>query len=148
MKRSNHSSTGRIARALSRARDGNAAVEFALISPILALMLVGIVDVGTIAYQRTDMFSAVRAGAQYFMAGGSDFDRAAELVRRSWTEAPADAVISVDRFCECQQVVNACTDPCPDASAPDAFARITIKARVDGILKEYGAWASDVIRVR
>jgi len=148
MNRSKQSNTKRIAETLAQSRDGNAAVEFSLVLPVLAMMLVGIVDVGVIAYQRTDMFSAVRSGAQYLMAGGSDFERAAELVRNSWTEAPDDAVVTVDRYCECQQVANACSEPCPDGSAPDAFARLTISARVDGILKEYGVFASDVIRVR
>lgn len=148
MNRSQRSSTKRIGKALARSRGGNAAVEFSLILPVLAMMLVGIIDVGTIAYQRTDMFSAIRAGAQYFMAGGSDFERAAELVRSSWTEAPSDALVSVDRYCECQRAANACSEPCPDGSAPDAYARITISARVEGLLKEYGALVSDVIRVR
>jgi len=148
MKRSEHSSRKRIAKALAQCRDGNAAVEFSLVLPVLALMLIGIVDVGTIAYQRTDMFSALRAGAQYFMAGGADFHKAADLVRASWTEAPSDAAVSVDRYCECQQVVSACNTPCPDGTAPDAFARITMSGSVDGILQEYGALVSDVIRVR
>jgi len=137
-----------IARAFTQCRRGAAAVEFSLMLPVLAIMLIGVVDVGIIAYERTDMSQAIRAGAQYFMAGGSDFDRAAQVVRNSWSEAPSDAIVSVDRFCQCAEVPNACNQNCPDGSVPAAYARITASAQVEGIFREYGAYRTDVIRVR
>lgn len=148
MNRPQTSSNKSIARSFAKSRKGAAAVEFSLLLPVLAIMLVGVIDVGIIAYERTDMSQAIRAGAQYFMAGGTDFDRAAQVVRNSWTEAPKDAVVAVDRFCLCGEIVSACNQPCPDASVPAAYARITASAQVEGIFKEYGTYTTDVIRVR
>jgi Flp pilus assembly pilin Flp len=148
MNRANNARAKRIAKAFARARGGVAAVEFGMIAPILAILLIGVIDVGMIAYERVDMSQAIRAGAQYFMAGGSDFDRAAQVVRGSWSEAPKDATVKVDRFCLCQKLESACSQPCPDGTVPAAYARITASAKVEGIFREYGTYTTDVIRVR
>lgn len=132
----------------ARAEGGNSAVEFALVAPLLAILLIGIADVGKIGFERTDMYSAARSGAQYFMAGGSDFDRARHVVESSWTAAPEDALITIDRFCQCQAVEFACDAPCPDDSTPDAFARIKVSATVRGIFLEYQNLATDTVRIR
>lgn len=48
-----------------RYRQGNAAVEFALISPVLMLLMVGIVDIGRALMMKHRLGEAVSAGAQY-----------------------------------------------------------------------------------
>src|SRR4026207_854207 len=95
---------------------GVAAIEFALFAPILAMSLVLLVDLGNYAIERTDMESALRSGVQYFMNGGSDLDKAKEVVLASWTSKPDNATVVVERFCMCGTVVHVCTSTCDDDS--------------------------------
>lgn len=71
-----------IRRALGR-EDGLAAVELALALPFLALLLVGLVDIGTVVYQQMQLAAAARAGAELGFLGGTDPDRVARSGPRS-----------------------------------------------------------------
>jgi Flp pilus assembly protein TadG len=48
-----------------KARDGVAAVELALLSPVLATMVIGILDFGGAVYTAVQVEAAARSGAQY-----------------------------------------------------------------------------------
>jgi Flp pilus assembly protein TadG len=50
---------------LARCRAGAAAVEMALIGPVLALVLLGMIDFGMAIYYNMQVQSAAQAGAQY-----------------------------------------------------------------------------------
>ena len=52
-------------RRLMREEDGAAVVEFALVMPILALIIFGIIDFGRAFYTVNNIISAVREGARY-----------------------------------------------------------------------------------
>lgn len=52
-----------------RARDGAAATEFALVAPILALTMVGVVEVGAAMFVGALMEGAVREGSRYGITG-------------------------------------------------------------------------------
>jgi len=52
-------------RRLLQADDGAAVVEFALVMPILALIIFGIIDFGRAFYTVNNIISAVREGARY-----------------------------------------------------------------------------------
>jgi len=49
---------------------GNAAVEFALIAPVLAATLVAMTDLGIGLYSKMQVENAAQAGAQYAIAKG------------------------------------------------------------------------------
>lgn len=51
-----------------RDRGGAAGVEFALLLPPLTLFVIGMVDVGCLAYQQMEVVAAVDAGARYASA--------------------------------------------------------------------------------
>jgi Flp pilus assembly protein TadG len=53
------------ARRLVREEEGAAVVEFALVMPILALVVFGIIDFGRAFYTVNNIISAVREGARY-----------------------------------------------------------------------------------
>ena len=127
---------------------GVAAIEFALFAPILAMSLVFLVDLGNYAIQRTDMESALRSGVQYFMNGGSDLDKAKQVVLASWTSKPANATVVVERFCLCASVEHACTSTCSDNSYPLSYSRIRAVAQYDNILIELTNDADQTVRVR
>lgn len=137
-----------ILRAFARDRRGASAVEFALISPVLAITLLGIAEIGQVAYQRTDMHGALRSGGQYVLNGGRDLAVAREIVVRSWTAMPDDAVVDVTRFCLCSNVAHACNSPCSGGSVPEAYISINAHATLGGIVFDYGGEADDAIRIR
>lgn len=129
-------------------RRANVAIEFALIAPVLAAMLIGLVDFGRIGFVRSDMFAAARSGSQYFMAGGTDTARAHTIIQSAWTNMPANAVIDVRRVCECAGAAGQCNVLCTDGTVPVSYAVIELSAELDGIFVDHSNAASDTVRIR
>jgi Flp pilus assembly protein TadG len=127
---------------------GVSAVEFALVAPVLLICLVGIYDVGTMVYKRTDMHSALRSGTQYFMNGGDDLTKAEQIVAQAWTTKPDDVSIVGERYCQCGEEIHACTTLCDDDSYPAAYKRLRAMATIDGVLGDTSYSATQSIRVR
>jgi Flp pilus assembly protein TadG len=64
-----------------RVRDrGTATVEFALVVPILLMLVFGIVDFGRMASMRTQLTAAARAGAQAYALGANPTSAAQAIV--------------------------------------------------------------------
>ena len=61
----------RLAAAFLRDRSGVAAVEFALISPTIILVLVGLIDLGGMIYTRFQLDASLAAAANYAMVNGA-----------------------------------------------------------------------------
>lgn len=131
-----------------RDQRGASAVEFGLIAPVLAMTLLSIAETGQIVYQRTDMHGALRSGGQYVLNGGRDLAVAREIVVRSWTAMPDDAVVEATRFCLCGDVPHACSTPCNGGSVPEAYINLSAHATLGGIVVDYGDSADDAIRIR
>lgn len=127
---------------------GVSAVEFALIAPVLLFALLGLTEMGSQAYQRMDMHGALRTGGQYILNGGRDLDVAREVVERSWTSMPEDAVVETTRTCYCDTDEHACSTPCDDDSVPVAYINLRAHATLNGVLVSAGETADDSIRVR
>ena len=129
-------------------RAGTAAVEFSLIVPVLAALLLGVFDLGRMTYDRTDLHSAVRGGAQYFMAGGEGIDEAVSIVNRSWTNRPENAQVTVVKCCKCAEADAPCGQLCPDGSVPDIMHELEATAYFTGVFGEYEVSVEEVVRAR
>lgn len=127
---------------------GGPALEFALIAPVLFALMVGAADIAHITFERSDMLGATRSGTQYFMAGGTDSERAKTIIQGSWSSMPETATISVQRECECGGQSASCNLLCSDQSVPVAYSVIEITYDIDGVFVDYYAAASDKVRVR
>ncbi len=57
---------------LRRSCEGVSAIEFALITPVLLVFLIGVTDFGLAMFHKMELQSAVRAGAQYALSDGND----------------------------------------------------------------------------
>jgi Flp pilus assembly protein TadG len=64
------------ARFLRRETSGASAVEFALISPVLILILAGMVDIGASLKAKFDLSSAISAGSNYALLGADKVNSA------------------------------------------------------------------------
>ena len=62
---------GRLGAAFLGDRSGVAAVEFALISPTIILVLVGLIDLGGMLYTRFQLDASLGAGANYAMVNAN-----------------------------------------------------------------------------
>jgi hypothetical protein len=132
----------------ARDRRGGPAVEFALIAPVLLALMFGAADVAHIAYERSDMLGAARSGTQYFVAGGGDAEHARTIIETAWGSRAPDALVVVDRICECGGETAACNLLCPDGAVPAAYAVIELRTRVDGVFLQHTAIATEKVRVR
>jgi Flp pilus assembly protein TadG len=131
-----------------RDRKGLAGIEFAIAAPVVVLLIVGATDVGVLVYNRMDTTSSIQAGAQYFMAGGSDTNQALAAVKRSWTSMPEGTELSIVKTCYCAEVVNLCTVNCADGSLPVAYNIVSAKLTYRGVLLENEYVISEAVRVR
>lgn len=134
---------------------GVSAVEFALIAPILLLVLAGIVTGWTYSTQLMEMRTAVKSGANYVLQGGLDLTATKSAVMMSWANKPGDASVQVVRQCSCAGTVSACTTVCAgNGSIPNMSVIITAVGSVDMPLYDLFATArvqasrAEVIRVR
>lgn len=134
---------------------GMGAVEFAILSPILILMLLGIIVGAAYAAQLLDTRAAVQAGAKYVLQGGSDNSTIQAVAVSSWANKPSDGVVTVNRYCTCGAAINTCSSLCTiSGRPPDVYVEIKASADWDSPLKS--AWSpsgteitqQQVIRVR
>jgi hypothetical protein len=80
-------------------KSGSVAVSTALVSPILILMMCGVVDLGRATYDATSLAGAVRVGAQYALRFPDDKDGIILAVKKASTlEIPT--VVPAPK-CEC-----------------------------------------------
>ena len=95
---------------------GAAAVEFALILPMLILMVIGIYEMGKIVYTRSALESAARAGTQSGFTDPSDTAamEAAATAALTASGITGATVAPPTQICECSNstVVNCSTGSC------------------------------------
>lgn len=108
------------ARKAAKADGGAAAVEFALILPILVLMLAGIADLGRMVYVRSVLESAARAGVQASFADPSATATIEAAVQTAITASGITNVVtpSASQACECSNgtAVDCTTGTCATGS--------------------------------
>lgn len=104
---------------------GAAAVEFGLVAPILATVLVGIGTYGLEIITYSKMREAVSAGAQYALTTSDTTSDISSVVSAAWDDKPAGATVSVTQQCVCAGVTNDCSTACADGDYPQKMTTIT-----------------------
>jgi Flp pilus assembly pilin Flp len=85
---------------LARCSKGVSALEFALIAPIMALLVMGGFDLGSIVQQSLRLEAAARAGAQHAFSRPSDTAGIAAAIRANlpgWTDITVPSPVQVCR---------------------------------------------------
>ncbi len=141
-----------LSRTLRFPRDngGLSAIEFALIAPVLAFMVLALADAVNFAVSYTSMQRAERAGIQYFMNGGTSASAAQGIVGSVWTNPPANYSVNAQEVCTCPgngQAVT-CGQGCTNGSKSTETMTITASATVGGILTSLPESKSEVVRVQ
>jgi len=96
---------GRVLRRIGREGSGIAAMEFALIAPLLGLILFGVLDYGLVSARKMALANAARAGAQYAMIR-RPIQGDVSAIRQAVLNAAPEPKIGahdpqVTLFCEC-----------------------------------------------
>lgn len=82
-----------------RSEDGAAAVEFALIVPLLLLVMLTIIDFGWIFNQQLSLTAAAREGARHLAIHTDDSDAQAEAEARAEVVAGVTVTITYEATC-------------------------------------------------
>jgi len=88
-------------RAFGRCKKGIAAVEFAIIAPIMLIFLMGMVDYAVAVIHTMELESAARSGAQYAMFDSSSTALIQTTVQSSTNLNVANLNVTVATACEC-----------------------------------------------
>jgi len=129
-------------------REGLAAVEFALIVPVLATLLILGTDGWMNINANAEVRTALQTGARYYQTGGSSDDAATAAVTAAWPSKPADGALSIARSCSCAALPADCASTCPDATLPSVFVQLTAQGTYTGLMQSHPVSATNVIRVR
>jgi Flp pilus assembly protein TadG len=115
--------------------DGVAAVEFALIAPLLLVLLTGVGEVGIAAHQRLQVEAAAEVGALYAARhGDGDLTAIGTAVVNGTGTSGITATPVPAKFCGCptaSDVVSQgtnCTTVCPDTKPPGHY--VTVSAAI------------------
>lgn len=135
-------------RRLLHDRRGGAAVEFAIIAPVLGAILAVLVSVWGDATTVLRMRAAVHAGAGYLRTPAADPELTRDVVIQTWEEMPAGAEISVQTSCLCGETAGGCAVLCPSGDPPAVY--VTIRAATGSPDQQIGRTytAAEVVRVR
>ncbi len=110
---------------------GIAAMEFGLSAPLLVLMLVAAIEIGTSMYQGMQVQNAAEAGAVYASRYGLNATGISNAVANASPGTGVLASPAPSQFCGCPTVGSVtavdCSGTCSDGSAPGQYARINAR---------------------
>ena len=119
------------------AREGNAAVEFSIAAPVLAIVFVPLIDIGMAVYQQMQVQDAAQAGTQYAMAHGWNSSSIQSAIT-SATGLSVSASPSPSKSCGCPDgsAVSAatCGSNCPDGQPAGTYVTVSAQATYTPLL--------------
>ncbi|MBZ9986640.1 pilus assembly protein [Mesorhizobium sp. BH1-1-5] len=115
---------GLAAKRFGRDRGGIAAVELALVMPVLCAALLGVLDGWSYVTSSLAMRAGVKTAANLVMAGGTDDNATQAAALASWEQKPADAAVTVSRTYQCGTTVVTSTTICSGPKVPTVFVQI------------------------
>lgn len=110
-----------------RSQRGSAAIELAVVSPLLLLLIIGVLDYGRAFYTSITVANAARAGAEYGAEGPVQSANIAGMMDFAQGDGQdaGTLTLSARRYCECAGTAAACTTACAGGAAPDVFVEVT-----------------------
>jgi Flp pilus assembly protein TadG len=130
---------------------GAAAVEFAILAPVLVAMFLAATQVWDASTRMNNLRLALRPATQYYMAGGTDDAQAKSFAMSSWQNAPSNATITSARACRCDQTTVDCATVTVCSSTnkvPAVFVTLTASGSWSGVAYGSSLSQSAVVRVK
>ena len=121
-----------------KATSGVAALEFALLAPLLLMLLVGVADFGIGIWYDMEVQNALHAGIEDAAAHGFHPTSISGAVT-SATLLPVDASPLPTQFCGCPTTSGvtsvSCTSTCSSGLTPGTFVQVTATATYNRIIQ-------------
>lgn len=127
---------------------GVAAVEMALLTPVIAGLALASFSIWESGLRRQNAHNALDVASQYYMNGGSDDTVAQTLAASAWTSRPQTSSLSVRRDCRCVVTPLACNTSCSDGSPPATYVSIVSDSNDPAAMVGKQITLTRVIRVR
>ena len=126
----------RLRRALVGDRQGTAAVEFALLVPLLVALAIGTVDYGALIYQIMQVNAAAHAGAQYAIRNGFSASgiEQAETSATGLTLSATPAPQLTEACIVGGAIVATAGSTCPAGGSPGSYILISAQSAVTPIV--------------
>lgn len=138
-----------------RDETGVGAIEFALIAPMLAFVLLGIISGWAYYQQNNYMRDSVEVAGKYFLQGGTSEEVAVNIAEAAWSDKPANGNIALNKTCICAGAAASCSGVCSDSSIPETYWTIEASSAYkdpflgDAVLDDgLPLYEREVIRVR
>ena len=117
---------------------GVAAVEFALIGPMLVLMMLCTVDLGMGFYRNMQVQTAAQAGAQYAVAHGFTESGVLSAIQSATTFSGISASPGPSQYCGCASSTGiasaVCGSTCPGGSLSGTYVSVSTQATYTTLL--------------
>lgn len=118
--------------------EGVAAIEFAIIIPLLLVMFFGIIDLGLGIYTDMQVTSASQAGAQYALNRGFDKNGISGAVTSATSLGGIAASPGPSQFCGCPSsaavVATTCSTVCSNGSPAGTYVSVSAAATYTTLL--------------
>jgi len=120
-------------RLFSLDRRGNIMIEFALVMPILFLLLVGMLDLGRFGLQKSAMLQGARAGGQYALVAYSESANINSTAQSATGLTGVTATNTV--FCECVSgTAVSCSTTCGSGETLKRYVTVTTTKAFSSVL--------------
>jgi Flp pilus assembly protein TadG len=117
---------------------GNTAVEFAVIGPTLALLVILNIDIGVAIYRTMQVQSAAQVGAHYVLIHGFDAPAINAAVSTATTYSAITASPAPEKFCGCATdagvTATTCSTKCLGGATAGTYAAISARANYRTII--------------
>lgn len=132
---------------LRRTRDGTAAVEFALVAPILLLLLGGVAEFGWAVWSDSALTNAVSQAAYYaFLTGSTVSPTSIVAIAENASALNGVTATASTPACYCASgtplslsLAASCTTTCADGTAPGTYTTIAAQYTVPEFLPLFSA---------
>lgn len=124
-----------------RPEHGGAAIELAIVGPVLALAVIYVADLSLGFFSNMRVQSAAQAGAHYAILHGFNAAAIGNAVVNS-TAASVSASPAPASFCACPNAAGlgtvSCTSTCPGGASPGTYVRVTAQGSYSTIFNLAG----------
>ena len=112
---------------LLKSRRGAAAVEFAIMVPVIAALVAGLADFGMAMFDKMELTSAARAGAQMALLDSSSSSVIKQVVVDSTDIGITTSDVTTTLACECADGTSVtCGATCSDSSSNQYYYSVNV----------------------
>lgn len=129
-------------------RRGGAAVEMAIVAPVIAGLALVSAEVWMMAMDKQRAATALDAAVDYYMGGGLSDAEASAVALDAWEDPPGAAEVAYARSGRCAADVVTLNIVCPNGDVAATYVTLTASGEAQGLFDERSVEATRMVRVR